>query len=177
MDTFVHGEVVDILLSPGETVDILPGEIVVDTFVHGEVVDILLLPLEIVDTFQFVSGMQYRPFRGLPSIQEVTCSGHTLEADVSIYAMSLFAVPAGRILAFVDLKDNVCSTSDVFAACVIEVSDPRRTRLVALVQDLGLGESRVYGCNITGTRGGKLHVVAWEVPVPGPSRSSLKSTP
>ena len=120
--------------------------------------------------FTLVSGMQRRPFRGLPTIQEVICSGETLDSDVNIYAMALFTLPTNRVVAFVDLKDNVCSTSVEFAACVIDVTDSRKTRLVTLAQSLEFGEWREYGCNITSLRHGTPYLLSWNI------RFKLQST-
>lgn len=109
--------------------------------------------------------MQRRPFRGTPTIQEVTCSGETLDSDINIYAMALFTLPSSRVLAFVDLKDNVCSTSSEFSACNIDVTDSHKTRLITLVQNLEFGEWREYGCNITSLRLGRAYLVSWRIGV------------
>ncbi|KAL8577606.1 hypothetical protein ACOMHN_036797 [Nucella lapillus] len=120
----------------------------------------------------FLAGMHSRHFMGLPTVHEVSCSAHTLDPSLKIYVISLFALPTNRIVAYVDLMDGRCATSAEFASCVLDVTDTRRTRLVVLAQDVGWGEWRQYGCNVTSNYQGQAYIVSWTLRLTG--RTSYK---
>ena len=116
------------------------------------------------------AGLSTRPFRGLHSIPEVTCTGSPLPPDTHVFALALFSLPGHRKLAYVNVASEECSTTDVYTACVIDRQDSRRSRLVALVCDLQEGDWRLYGCNVTGFRSGDTFVTSWSLRVHYPSR-------
>jgi len=64
--------------------------------------------------------MTATPFRGLPSIQQVECTGSKLTSDLDVLTLTLFTIPNNTILAYVNLKNNDCSTSSSYSACVID---------------------------------------------------------
>lgn len=99
----------------------------------------------------------------MTTVQQVECSGHVLEPDVTLFGMTLFAGANHDVLAYVNLRDKECATSRVYSACVIDGSDYRKTKLMALVLDLRDDESRMYGCNVTSLKSGKGHIISWSI--------------
>lgn len=117
-------------------------------------------------TLQYISpGMYLRSFRGINSLLEVVCSPRVLSSSQPIFAMTLYTAADNRVLAYVNLKDNECSTSESYSACNIDKLDSHKTRLVTLVDDLDRGQTRSYGCNITSLRHGQNHVITWSLEV------------
>lgn len=113
-----------------------------------------------------LSGLQAHPFLGIPSIQQIVCSGEVLESETALLGMTLFSRHDNIILAYVNVRDNECSTSASYSACYIDYNDYRKTRLITLVTDFPEDRtSRAYGCNITGFRAGKAHLLSWSVDV------------
>lgn len=111
------------------------------------------------------AGMSTRNFNGIPTIQEVECSGKTLGLD--LVGITLFSVPDNKIIAYVNVKDKECSTSSgAYSACVFDPLDVHKTRLITLV--FGFEDSagtRSYGCNVTRFRAGQTQVVMWSIRV------------
>lgn len=119
-----------------------------------------------IKALQYISpGMYLRSFRGINSLLEVVCSPRVLSSSQPIFAMTLYTAADNRVLAYVNLKDNECSTSESYSACNIDKLDSHKTRLVTLVDDLDLGQTRSYGCNITSLRHGQNHVITWSLEV------------
>ena len=111
-------------------------------------------------------------FEGIPSVQEVTCTGSALPADAKLVSITLFPLrERGHQLAYVMLLlQPSCSTSDVFSSCLVDERDSRRTALKTLVTDLRPGEAREYGCNVTLMKAGaKTESRLWTVRVERPS--------
>lgn len=79
--------------------------------------------------------------------------------------MTLFTPKNGRKLAYVNLKQNECSTSDVYSSCVTDRVHSRNSRLLSLAYDLAMDESRLYVCNFTGFRAGEVYLVSWSITV------------
>lgn len=111
------------------------------------------------------AGLKVQPFKGLDSIQEIECTGKTLLSDTTLLAMTLFREKDSKLLAYLNLQDNQCSTFDVYSACVIDSAESRRTRITSLVTELTKEESSMYRCNITAFRSGKTYLVSWSTPV------------
>ncbi|KAL8563670.1 hypothetical protein ACOMHN_035404 [Nucella lapillus] len=111
--------------------------------------------------------MTVRPFEGMSGILEVECSGEPLDFSVDILTMALFVHRSSQVLAFVNVNKNQCTTAQRFSACLIDQGAPssRRTRLKTLVLDLGEGESRIYGCNMTVLHSGRTYAegISWTV--------------
>ena len=106
-------------------------------------------------------------FEGIPSIQEISCSGETLESDVTVFAMVM--LEDSKQLAQVNVMARECTTSGAFSSCVLHESNSRKTTLKTLVMDLGVTETRTYFCEVTFLRSGersksstwKLEVEGW----------------
>ncbi|XP_025101744.1 uncharacterized protein LOC112568586 isoform X30 [Pomacea canaliculata] len=81
-----------------------------------------------------------------------------------------------QVLASWVVKGNECSTSLEYSACVVDRSDYRHTRLVSIIPDMIDGESRLYGCNITGYRAAQLHFVSWSLRVQTTTTTAATTT-
>ena len=111
-------------------------------------------------------------FEGIPSVQEVTCTGRRLSADAKLVSITLFSLrERDHQLACVTLLlKPSCSTSDVFSSCDVDENDSRNTVLKTLVTDLRPGEAREYGCNVTLLKmGAQTETRLWSVRVQRPS--------
>ena len=93
-----------------------------------------------------------RDFLGaFPSLQEVECSGVTLETEVAFLSMTLYTKRDDKVIAKLMSADNTCLTYVAFASCTLIKSGDRRGSVVrTLVSDLEEGESVNMGCNVTG---------------------------
>lgn len=97
---------------------------------------------------------------------EVECSGVPLDSGTDVLGIALYTSEDRRVLAYVNMKNSMCSSRGTYSACVLDHADTRRTRLIMLVTDLAEGEVRVYGCNITSFRSGvDVHQVSWSLAV------------
>ena len=94
----------------------------------------------------FVSGMTSRDFRGISSIQEVECSGGSLNSDVKLISLQLFELPDSTVLASLNVYTNNCMTFSDYSSCTVHPADTHKSKLRILVHDLEEGESREYGC-------------------------------
>ena len=94
----------------------------------------------------FISGMTSREFRGIASIQEVECSGASLNSDVKVISLQLFQLPDSTVLASLNVYTNNCMTFTDYSSCTIHPEDTHKSKLRILVHDLEEGESREYGC-------------------------------
>ena len=118
-----------------------------------------------------ISGLKATPFRGLLSIQQVECTGHDLTSDLDVLTLTLFSVPNNTILAYVNLKNNDCSTSSSYSACVINHEESKKSRLLTLVMDLEEEQTVWFGCNVSTFRSGIIGSVSWSISVTLNSRS------
>ena len=110
--------------------------------------------------------MKVSAFEGIPSIQEISCSGEALESDVTVFAMVL--LQDSRQLAQVNIMAKECTTSGAFSSCVLHETNSRRTTLKTLVMDLGATETRMYVCEVTFLRSGeKTKSSTWTLEVQG----------
>ena len=95
--------------------------------------------------------MTARDFLGFPSLQEVECSGKTLKTEVTYLSLTLYSVSDNSILAKLNTGDGTCKTFAELASCeLVESGDRRNSVVKTLVSDLGNGEKRSIGCNVTG---------------------------
>ena len=107
-------------------------------------------------------GMSVSDFQGVPSIQEVECSGSGLTPNFDFLSMSLFTVRDDQSIAFVNFASKECSTFVGFSACIIQEKDSHKTHLKSLVLDLNPGQGRRYGCNVTVANArGKTEILQW----------------
>ena len=90
--------------------------------------------------------MTSRVFRGIPSIQEVECSGQNLNSDVKLISLQLFRLPETSVLASLNVYTNNCMTFSEFSSCAIRPANIHQSHLRLLVHDLEEGEKREYGC-------------------------------
>lgn len=109
-----------------------------------------------------------RLFLGVPSIQELECSGSGLDAKSDLLSMAVFTVKENRVLAFVNFAKTECSTFSGFSACAMNAKDSHKTHLKILVLDLSAEQAREYGCNVTElTPDGVTRVITWYIVVKG----------
>ncbi|KAK7488919.1 hypothetical protein BaRGS_00019876, partial [Batillaria attramentaria] len=111
------------------------------------------------------NGLTRRPFRNISSVQEIECTGDGLSSDADVFAMTLFAVEDGQILASVNLKSSQCSTSHSYSACVINHNNSRKSRLITLAVDAEETDRKTYGCNVSSFRSGLVQSLSWSIPV------------
>lgn len=111
-----------------------------------------------------------RNYRGIPSLQELECSGGNLKAEVKLLSLRLFKSTNRSIMAHVNPFTNECITFEEFSSCAIDTTDTRRTKLRMLVSDLQEEESRVYGCtaNVFETLG-DTQTLQWFITIKLPS--------
>ncbi|KAK7488917.1 hypothetical protein BaRGS_00019874 [Batillaria attramentaria] len=108
-------------------------------------------------------GLLTRLFKGMPSIQEVECSGESIGSDM--VGITLFTARDNRVIAYFDADDEKCFTSSFYSACLTDGRERHRTKLVTLVADVSDSEPRLYGCNVSIFRAGRPGVVSWSVKV------------
>lgn len=109
--------------------------------------------------------MEAHPFHNLPRIQEVECTGTTLDADATVSSMILYD-SRDHIIASVNTLTGECTTGGAFSSCVLHNRDTRKTRLRTLVMDLEHGQSRTYGCEVTSFRSGeRARISTWSLTV------------
>ncbi|KAK7490290.1 hypothetical protein BaRGS_00018451 [Batillaria attramentaria] len=105
-------------------------------------------------------------FQGIPTIQEVSCSGQALASDSSVFSMSLYA--ERRLLAQVNVMNKECTTSGTFSSCLVHQRDSRSTELRTLVMDLGQNETREFTCELVNQKSGeKAKTDTWSLVIEG----------
>lgn len=95
-----------------------------------------------------LSGMRSWDFKGFSSLQELECSGGSLEPEVKLLSLQMHRLSDNKALASLNVFSNTCVTLGDFSSCVIDNVDTHKSRLRVLVFDLEEGESREYGCNV-----------------------------
>ena len=114
----------------------------------------------------FFPGLSSKSFQGFHNLQEIQCSGENLPQGSDLMAMVLFEANSNSILAAANLRKMECSTSDRYVACHLDDTDTRKSRLMALVDDLAEGQSRVYGCNVSAFASGmQIELFSWSITV------------
>ena len=91
------------------------------------------------------------------------CTGSKLTSDLDVLTLTLFTIPNNTILAYVNLKNNDCSTSSSYSACVIDHGESKKSRLLTLVMDMEEGETLSFGCNVSTFRSGIIGSVSWTI--------------
>ena len=96
-------------------------------------------------------GMTVRIFEHIDGILEVECNAQKLDFSADVLTMTLFRRQSTEtsLMAFVSPKTSECTTAEAFSSCIVDGGSSRNTRLKTLVLDLRVGESRVFGCNVT----------------------------
>lgn len=116
------------------------------------------------------SGMTSNDFKGFPSIQEVGCSGESLEAEVKILSLTMFKTSDNSVLVYANPLTNDCFTGVDFSSCLIDTIDKRNSRVRVLVYDLQEGETRQYGCNVSSFKHKEqAGTITWSILVRGKS--------
>ena len=109
------------------------------------------------------AGMTYRHFQGIPNIMEVDCSGDGLvDSSADLLTVTLYDPRDYKVIASANLKSKECTTSASFSLCIIDEKG-HRTKVRTLVLDLGQKESRLFGCNVTVTKGGVTQIRPWSI--------------
>lgn len=129
---------------------------------------------EVLTVQPLIAGMSARDFRGIPSVQEVECTGGALEAEVHLLTLKLFRVADDVMLASLNHFTGDCVTSGEFSSCVLDRVDTKRSRLRTLVADLDEEETRRYGCVVGVLRNTDLAKFTWTVDVKRNSKISEK---
>ena len=107
------------------------------------------------------AGLISRSFHGFQNVQEVECNGETLDSDTSLLYMVLYSPSNGQLIASVNVATGECLTAGRFSSCLISKDNFRQTKLRTLLVDMRPGESRGFGCNITGVEpGGTTRIVS-----------------
>lgn len=120
----------------------------------------------IIVDFVCFSGLSFRDFRGIYSIQEVECWGGFLPAEVSVFSLRLFKGDDNKELAYVNPYTGECVTFHEFSSCRVDSSNTRNSRVRTLVADLEDGHSTVLGCNVTYFKSREnTQTVTWKVQV------------
>ena len=94
-------------------------------------------------------GMTVHDFLGFPSLQEVECSGGSLEAEVDLLSLTLFRTADNTILAKLNTFKSTCKTFSEFSSCDLHVDNTIKSSVRTLVADLEEGETTTVGCNVT----------------------------
>ena len=97
---------------------------------------------------QIIAGMTSQLFKGIPSLQEVVCSGTKLEPEVKLLSLQMHRLPGNKALASLNVISSSCVTLGDYSSCFIDSDDSRRSKLRILVVDLMEEESRVYTCDV-----------------------------
>lgn len=95
------------------------------------------------------SGMTWRDYQNIPSIQEVECWGGSVVGEAELLSLTIYKVPDNFLLAYANPLKKHCVIYDGFSSCHIDFADTRKSRLKILITDLKEDETRKYGCNIT----------------------------
>lgn len=111
------------------------------------------------------SGLSVAPFQGLYNVQEVTCSGETLDSSMSLMSLTIYLVSDDKLLASMNIATGHCLTSTMLSACVFHATDSRLSKLKLLVLQAESGKSRLYGCNATAFMSGRSKILSWSLSV------------
>ena len=95
--------------------------------------------------------MSVRPFAGSATILELECTGRALTSNADLLSLALYRQRGSDedVMVSVNLRTGHCTTSHIYAACVISPFDVMATRVVVLITDLEEEESRNFGCKVT----------------------------
>ena len=96
----------------------------------------------------FITGMSWRDFKGMPSLQEVECWGGYLAPEVKLLSLEMLDLRDNTVLSLLNVLTGSCMTFGQLSSCVLDEDDPRMSRLRVLAYDLDEGDSREYGCTV-----------------------------
>ena len=102
----------------------------------------------------------------------------SLDSATSLLSLSLFSLSNDQVLASANIATRTCLTAGYFSSCLFHPSDTRQSRLRTLVtlKDLGYGQERWFGCNVTAfVSGGRSMIYSWRLAV-SKSRKSVSYT-
>lgn len=118
--------------------------------------------------------MSTQTFQGDSSILEVRCSGQTIPSDAKLVSLVLYTLKDNKMVGSVSPMAGDCFTSESFTSCDIDPKDSRHVAVATLVLDLGEGESREYGCEVTLlASGGRSKITWWSMVVRAVGKSYL----
>ncbi|XP_076457322.1 uncharacterized protein LOC143291366 [Babylonia areolata] len=114
---------------------------------------------------EIAKGLQTSVFEQHPLIQQVTCSGDTLDSSAALLTMTLYSPSNVRsnVIATISVVKTKCTTSATFSSCHLDLRDSRASRLRTLVTGLKIGERRSFGCTVGYEIGGWPKTVTWSV--------------
>ena len=92
--------------------------------------------------------MTSRIFKGIPSLQEVECSGTSLKPEVTLLSLQMHRLSDKKALASLNVFLDTCVTLSRYSSCAIDNLNTHNSRLRVLVDDLDQGERRGYGCTV-----------------------------
>ena len=111
-------------------------------------------------------GMAVGDFLSFPSLQEVECTGKSLQEEVDFLSLTLFRVSDNSVIATLKTSKNTCSTFSEFSSCAIDLGDSRKSAVRTLVADLEEGERTTLGCNVTSVlKNGHARMYSWFIHV------------
>ena len=111
-----------------------------------------------------ISGMTSRDFKGIPSLQEVECSGGSLKPELKLLSLKIYTTRKNVVLGSLNVITNTCLTYGDFSSCYVNGTNTHRSRLRVLVPDLDEGESREYGCRVSAINSeGDTKVSTWSI--------------
>ena len=109
------------------------------------------------------AGLKTSAFERHPTVLQVMCSAETLDSSSVLLTMTLYSPSHEKenVIASVSVVKNKCTTSTSFSSCLLDEHDSRKSKLVTLVTDLGVGESRSYGCTVGYETNGWTNTITW----------------
>jgi hypothetical protein len=112
-------------------------------------------------------GLTVRSFYNHPTVQQLQCTVASLTTEIDVVGIKLFAASDRQTLAYINFRTHECSTSSLYAACVKDEKDVKRTKLVVLlVEWLYARDVWEFGCNVTGFKPGlELYTASWMLSV------------
>ena len=124
----------------------------------------------------FYAGLTSRDFKGIPSLQEVVCSGRSLEPEVKLLSLRMVRFADSKVISSLNVFSNTCITHGDFSSCLIDTLDTHKSRLRILVFDLEEGESRIFGCKVhTMDSFGNPTTLTWTLLVQRPSKHAKRN--
>ena len=93
----------------------------------------------------------------------VECQSTAVPADHVPIVMVLFDPSTDTLHASVNLVTGTCRTTEVYSSCSLDRVDSSEGRLLS-VFSVGVGESKVVGCNVTCVSpSGRVTTLTWVV--------------
>ena len=118
--------------------------------------------------------MKVQTFKNISQIQEVSCSGASLNTPIDFLSLTLFQVSSNKEISTLRTAQNTCHIFRNYSSCRIDTGDIKNSVLKMLVSDLKGGEWIVIGCNVTSVpRRGSPQVFAWTAKVEVKSKNNF----